>query len=63
MKHSEENLRARCNALLIAMLGPDLAPQWWNSRNKAFDMFTPEEKWKTDPMKVYTYLAHQANRS
>ena len=23
---------------------------------------TPEEVWKTDPMKVYTYLAHQANR-
>lgn len=57
---TEENMRMRCNALLVAMLGPDLAKGWWLTGNKAFGM-TPEEAWKKDRMKVYTYLMHQGN--
>ena len=57
-----DKLRTNCNAILLAMLGPDLAKDWWQSRNKAFDMLTPEEIWGNNPMQVYTYLAHQANR-
>ena len=52
----EENMRMRCDALLLALLGTPLAKDWWHFRNKAFDMLTPEEVWKTDPTKVYEYL-------
>lgn len=58
----EEIMLARCKVLVIAMLGKELAVNWWTSRNKAFDMQTPEEVWKTEPDKVYSYLMGEAGR-
>lgn len=49
-------IKKRCDALLIAMLGSKMAPEWWQSRNKAFDMQTPFEVFGSDPDKVYKYL-------
>lgn len=55
-------MRKRCDALLIAMLGKNLAPQWWHSRNKAFDGKTPEEHWKENPKDVYDYVMYCASK-
>jgi len=47
--------RARCEALLTAMIGKDLAERWWTSINKTFAM-TPEQMYSKDPDRVYAYL-------
>lgn len=57
-----DQLMSRCNALLIAIVGIDAAYKWWESRNKAFDMQTPDEVWKTEPEKVYGYLLHHTQK-
>lgn len=62
MKPSPEKMKARCDALLVAMLGPALAPQWWTRKNAAFDMITPELQWDIDPTVVYEYLIDAASR-
>lgn len=62
MPTREEIMLARCQVLVIAMLGKDNAPNWWASRNKAFDMQTPEDVWKTEPEKIYNYLMGEAGR-
>ena len=49
-------MRKRSEALAIAMLGKESANKWWNSRNKEFDMETPEEMWAKDHRRVYSYL-------
>jgi hypothetical protein len=49
-------MKKRCDVLLIALVGKDLAPKWWDSRNKAFDDKTPSEQWEIDPQSVYDYL-------
>lgn len=56
MKHSKEQLKARCDWLLTALLGKDNVEGWWNSRNKAFDMKTGKEQFDIDPEIVYHYL-------
>ena len=45
-------------ALVIALVGKDLAEDWWNRPNRAFDMKTPAEIWLDDHMRVYNYLMH-----
>ena len=59
---SEKVMKQRCDALLIAMLGKTAAPEWWDSRNKAFDMLTAREQWDKDPTVVYKYLMGNAGR-
>jgi hypothetical protein len=59
---NEQLMLGRCHALLIAMIGKDAAPRWWSGQNKAFDMQTPEEVWKTEPEKVYNYLMEYASK-
>jgi hypothetical protein len=49
-------MRQRCDIMLNAMLGPHLSKDWWNSKNKAFNNLTPNEKWDSDPVQVYRYL-------
>lgn len=49
-------LRQRSEALLIAMVGSNLAVKWWNTPNKAFDLKTPEYIWGDQHEKVYSYL-------
>jgi len=53
-------MRARCEALLVAMLGNELAKEWWNGANRAFDGDTPEQIYSTDPAAVYAYLMRSA---
>jgi hypothetical protein len=44
------------------MVGPNLVEQWWQSKNRAFDMKTPKEQFDIDPEIVYTYLMGHALR-
>ena len=53
---SPKNMRARCEALITAMVGKELVPKWWNSPNKAFCGDTPEEIYSVAPSAVYAYL-------
>lgn len=59
---NEQIMLGRACALVIALVGKDAASWWWKSRNKAFDMQTPEEFWKTNPEKVYNYLMDYAQK-
>jgi len=49
-------MRKRCDAMLVAMLGAELVPQWWQSKNRAFGDRSPEQQWMDDPESVYRYL-------
>jgi hypothetical protein len=49
-------LRARSEALVIALVGKDLAPQWWTSANRAFEGQTPSEQFECNAERVYSYL-------
>ena len=52
-------IKERCDALVIAMVGKELANGWWNSPNKAFNGQTPMET----PLEiVYSYLMGYASR-
>jgi len=55
-----ENMRARCEALVIAMVGKELAPQWWTGANRAFGGDTPEQIYSVAPSAVYAYLMKSA---
>lgn len=59
---SEHNAKQRCQWLITAMVGKDLAEAWWSSPNKAFDMRTPAGVWVEDYHKVYEYLMRAASR-
>lgn len=51
--------------LLYPMLGRiELIEQWWHSRNKAFDMKTPDEVYQTGAEgreKVYRYVLNHCD--
>ena len=53
---SPENMRARCEALVIAMVGKEMADKWWTGSNKAFGGDTPEQIYSVAPSAVYAYL-------
>jgi len=55
-----ETMRARCEALITAMVGKELVPQWWNGANKAFGGDTPEQIYSVAPSAVYAYLMKSA---
>jgi hypothetical protein len=55
-----EILRARSEALVIAMLGKDLAVKWWDNSNRKFNGITPNQQWEKDPESVYSYLMTSA---
>ena len=50
---SPANMRARCEALITAMVGRDLVDQWWNSPNKAFCGDTPEQIYSSNVQHAY----------
>lgn len=58
-KLEEYVMQGRCDALVIAMVGEELADGWWNSPNKAFNGQTPME---TSLEVVYSYLMGYAGR-
>lgn len=49
-------LRARCEVLVVALVGKALAQQWWSSSNKAFEGQTPGEQFDRNAERVYSYL-------
>jgi endo-1,4-beta-D-glucanase Y len=53
-------LRARSEALVVALVGRDLAPQWWTSANLAFEGQTPCEQFDRNAERVYSYLMRSA---
>jgi len=53
-------MRARCEALVVAMVGQELAPQWWNGANQAFGGDTPEQMYSMSSSAVYAYLMRSA---
>ena len=57
---SPENMRARCEALVTAMVGQELADQWWTGANRAFGGDTPEQIYSVAPSAVYAYLMKSA---
>ena len=57
-----EIIRMRCEALIVALVGQDLAPEWWLSKNHAFDGKTPEAMYQEDPNRVYDYLMDYADK-
>jgi hypothetical protein len=50
----------RLNNLLKALLGSDeLVAKWWDSPNKAFREFTPQEMFDEAPSIVINYILNQ----
>lgn len=54
-------MRARCEALITAMVGKELADKWWKSPNKAFGGDTAEQMYSVAPSAVYAYLMRSTN--
>lgn len=52
----EHQMKQRSVALVIALVGKDLADTWWNTPNKAFSNRTPAGMWIEHPDVVYNYL-------
>ena len=48
--------RARCEVMLQGMLGRQLAREWWDAPNHAFDDETPDQAWQRDYERVYRYV-------
>lgn len=53
-------LRARSEALVIALVGKSMASKWWTSPNKAFEGQTPQEQFDRNAERVYGYLMQHA---
>lgn len=51
-----QRMRRRSESIVLALVGRDATQQWWSSRNKAFEMKTPEEMFEKNPEVVYNYL-------
>ena len=56
----EHICKQRSVALVIGLVGIDLADDWWNSPNKAFDGRTPAGMWIEDFRQVHNYLMHHS---
>ena len=57
---SPATMRARCDALVIALEGREMSDKWWNGSNKAFGGDTPEQIYSVAPSAVYAYLMRSA---
>jgi len=53
-------LRARSEALVVALVGKFWAHKWWTSPNRAFEGQTPNEQFDKNPERVYSYLMQSA---
>jgi len=59
---NESIMKQRSEALVIALVGKEMAPKWWESNNKAFDMETPKVRFEKNPEQVYNYLMDYGSR-
>jgi hypothetical protein len=57
---SPATMRARCETLVIALVGREMSDKWWNGPNKAFGGDTPEQIYSVVPSAVYAYLMRSA---
>ena len=53
-------MRARCEALILSMVGREMVNKWWISSNRAFGGDTPEQMYNVAPGAVYDYLMRSA---
>ena len=44
--------------MLQGMLGRQLAREWWDAPNHAFDDETPDQVWQRDYERVYRYVVN-----
>ena len=58
---NSNNIYLRCDALVIALVGKNLAQHWWDSPNWAFNLLTPAKQFNLDPETVLKYLMRSAN--
>lgn len=61
MRYSDEISIVNINRFLLGLLGSqELVKNWWNSKNKAFDMKTPLEIWSLPDGKeqVFNYVMY-----
>jgi hypothetical protein len=54
---SVSELRERCDGMIVALLGDDMADKWWQRPNLAMNSRTPADVFAENPLQVYTYLA------
>ena len=58
----KENIKKRCDALLIALTGShELVKSWWDSPNKAFNNELPSVVFEKDETVVYQYLMNMSS--
>jgi hypothetical protein len=57
-----KDIKAKCDMILHAIVGPNAIDIWWNSPNQAFDMKPAKEMFLEDPKRVYRYLLNQVQR-
>ena len=51
-----------CDTILSSLLGSEgLVIKWWNSKNNAFNMLTPNEQWDVNKESVIDYVLGQLN--
>lgn len=48
--------REYCELMVAVLVGPELAPAWWNRANLAFEGFSPSVMFEKNPRRVYNYL-------
>jgi len=53
-------LRARSEALVVALVGKEHSQLWWTSANRAFEGQTPSEQFDRNAERVYSYLMQHA---
>lgn len=57
---TEQEFRAIADKLVVSMIGEEMAPDWWQSANKAFGGRTPEKQWELGSDAVVNYLMQHA---
>lgn len=54
--NEQQLMRKRCEVIVTALVGQELADQWWNGPTRAFGGDTPEQMYSVAPSVVYAYL-------
>lgn len=49
-------MKRRCDIMLKASFGEELARKWWDTGNIGFNGATPRQVWQREPFLVYDYL-------